>query len=126
MNCPTCQTPNPESAKFCMNCGSKLVLQCPQCNAEVPQGAKFCLNCGHKIVAAAEAEPEAAPAPAAQANSLEKFIPKELLSKLENARSSGTMEGERRIITMLFCDVQGSTGAAAQLDPEEWAERGTS
>ena len=51
-----------------------------------------------------------------------KFIPKELLSKLENARSSGAMEGERRIITMLFCDVQGSTGAASQLDPEEWAD----
>ena len=31
-------------------------------------------------------------------------------------------EGERRIVTMLFCDLQGSTAAAGQLDPEEWAE----
>jgi predicted ATPase/class 3 adenylate cyclase len=32
------------------------------------------------------------------------------------------MQGERRIITMLFCDVTGSTAAAEQLDPEEWTE----
>lgn len=32
------------------------------------------------------------------------------------------MEGERRIVTVLFCDVQGSTTLAEQLDPEEWAE----
>ncbi|MCZ6892176.1 MAG: AAA family ATPase [Chloroflexi bacterium] len=32
------------------------------------------------------------------------------------------MQGERRIVTMLFCDVKGSTAAAEQLDPEEWAE----
>jgi len=32
------------------------------------------------------------------------------------------MQGERRIITMLFCDVKGSTAAAEQLDPEEWTE----
>ncbi len=32
------------------------------------------------------------------------------------------MAGERRTITMLFADLQGSTAAAEQLDPEEWAE----
>ena len=32
------------------------------------------------------------------------------------------MQGERRTVTMLFCDVQGSTAAAEKLDPEEWAE----
>lgn len=32
------------------------------------------------------------------------------------------MEGERRIVTMLFCDVKGSTAMAENLDPEEWAE----
>jgi len=28
------------------------------------------------------------------------------------------MEGERRIVTMLFCDVVGSTAMAERLDPE--------
>ncbi|HLF88899.1 MAG TPA: adenylate/guanylate cyclase domain-containing protein [Anaerolineales bacterium] len=31
-------------------------------------------------------------------------------------------EGERRTVTILFCDVKGSTALAEQLDPEEWTE----
>ena len=44
---------------------------------------------------------------------LEQYIPKEVLAKLE---------GERRVVTMLFCDITGSTAVAESLDPEEWAE----
>lgn len=36
--------------------------------------------------------------------------------------ASRDLEGERRVITILFCDVHGSTALAEQLDPEEWAE----
>jgi predicted ATPase/class 3 adenylate cyclase len=32
------------------------------------------------------------------------------------------MVGERRVVTMLFCDIKGSTAAAEQLDPEDWTE----
>lgn len=32
------------------------------------------------------------------------------------------MQGERRVVTVLFCDVKGSTAMAERLDPEEWAE----
>jgi class 3 adenylate cyclase/tetratricopeptide (TPR) repeat protein len=32
------------------------------------------------------------------------------------------LQGERRIVTMLFCDVVGSTAMAERLDPEEWTE----
>jgi len=32
------------------------------------------------------------------------------------------MAGERRHLTVLFCDLVGSTAMAAQLDPEEWRE----
>ena len=53
---------------------------------------------------------------------MQQYIPQELLAKLETARASGGIQGERRIVTMLFCDVQGSTAAAEKLDPEEWAE----
>ena len=53
---------------------------------------------------------------------LQRYMPKELLNKLEAARKSGSMEGERRIVTILFCDVKGSTTAASGLDPEEWSE----
>jgi class 3 adenylate cyclase len=30
--------------------------------------------------------------------------------------------GERRHLTVLFCDLVGSTAISAQLDPEEWRE----
>jgi class 3 adenylate cyclase/tetratricopeptide (TPR) repeat protein len=64
----------------------------------------------------------ATPASSAPAGELERYVPKELLQKLDAARASGSMVGERRIVTMLFCDVKGSTAAAEQLDPEEWTE----
>ena len=39
------------------------------------------------------------------------------------ARDTGSIPaGERRVITVLFCDVVGSTSLASRLDPEEWAE----
>src|SRR5207253_7113367 len=53
---------------------------------------------------------------------LTKYIPRELAAKLEAARSGRSMEGERRVVTVLFCDVKGSTAMAELLDPEEWAE----
>lgn len=128
MNCPNCQTINPAVAKFCMSCGTPLANTCPNCGTELPAGAAFCFNCGHKMgtpiapVAAAQPSPEPAPEPNLDQSQLHRYIPKELLSKMEKAREQGSMAGERRIVTMLFCDVQGSTAAAGQLDPEEWAE----
>ena len=38
---------------------------------------------------------------------------------LTTERTSG---GERRIVTVLFCDVTGSTALAEKMDPESWAE----
>ena len=113
MDCPRCQTSNPEGARFCMGCGGPMFAACSECGTELPSQARFCLNCGHQV-----AEPEAEPRRA----DLEQYIPRELLAKLESARTSGGIQGERRVVTMLFCDVTGSTAAAEKLDPEEWAE----
>lgn len=41
------------------------------------------------------------------------------LDKTEAA--APTLAGERRVVTILFCDVKGSTAMAGKLDPEEWA-----
>ena len=53
---------------------------------------------------------------------LDRYLPQELVTKLEAARSRNTMVGERRVITMLFCDVKGSTAAAEKVDPEIWTD----
>ena len=118
MDCPNCRYENPSGARFCMSCGSSLANLCPECKTELPGEARFCLNCGHQM--AQTVSPEIAP-DTSRAN-LERYIPPELLNKLEAARAGGNSDGERRIVTMLFCDVSGSTAAAEKLDPEEWAE----
>jgi class 3 adenylate cyclase len=53
---------------------------------------------------------------------LDRYLPQELVTKLESARARHSMVGERRVITMLFCDVKGSTAAAEQVDPEIWTD----
>ena len=53
---------------------------------------------------------------------LDQYLPQELIVKLQAARSGNALAGERRIITMLFCDVKGSTAAAESMDPEVWTE----
>ena len=125
MICTQCKTENPAGAKFCMNCGTAFAARCPNCSTELPPQAKFCLNCGQRVSAPAPVRAAAlssAPANATVPAEPVRYIPPELLAKLETAKASGGMRGERRTVTMLFCDIQGSTSAAEKLDPEEWAE----
>ncbi|MDX1690733.1 MAG: adenylate/guanylate cyclase domain-containing protein [Acidimicrobiia bacterium] len=119
MTCPNCSTENPGSAKFCMACGAALAVVCASCSTELPADASFCFNCGTAV--GAPADPAARPAAEAD-EGLRRFIPPELMTKLEYAANTGSTLGERRTVTMLFCDVQGSTEAARSLDPEEWAD----
>jgi class 3 adenylate cyclase/tetratricopeptide (TPR) repeat protein len=41
---------------------------------------------------------------------------------MSGAAAQSTGNGERRHLTVLFCDLVGSTAIAARLDPEEWRE----
>ena len=113
MNCPECSAENPEAARFCSQCGGSLTRACPNCGTKNNLAANFCSNCGERL---------AATAPFSTQEKLLQYIPKELLAKLEAARAGHSMEGERRVVTILFCDVKGSTAAAESMDPEDWAE----
>ena len=47
--CSKCNSPLPQGAKFCMNCGEKVTpkeVYCQECGAVMPANAQFCLNCG--------------------------------------------------------------------------------
>ncbi|HUF39333.1 MAG TPA: adenylate/guanylate cyclase domain-containing protein [Anaerolineales bacterium] len=104
MNCPTCGHVNPPEAKFCQNCGTDLRFACPNCGEANSRAARFCQNCGHRL-----AEPAADPHPAAAPEPVRPADPP-------------ASEGERRVVTILFADVKGSTALAERLDPEEWTE----
>jgi len=53
---------------------------------------------------------------------LSEHMSREYVDKLQTARANRSMHGERRVVTILFCDVKGSTSMAGKLDPEDWAE----
>ena len=51
--CPNCHCLLPETAKFCIKCGTKIEPQgpafCMECGSPLRPGAKFCSKCGAKI-----------------------------------------------------------------------------
>ena len=110
MKCPKCQFENREDADFCLNCGEKFGIICPQCGRMLPSLAKFCDKCG-------QAFGELKAAPPIDYSQPESYTPKFLADKILTTRSS--IEGERKLVTVLFADVAGYTSISEKLDPEE-------
>ncbi len=112
MKCPRCQAENSAGAKFCEDCGASLATPCRACGAELTAGKKFCGSCG------APASPPASPAePADRFASPQSYTPKHLAEKI--LTSKGAIEGERKIVTVMFSDVSGFTAMSEKLDPED-------
>lgn len=44
--CPGCSQQNPNSAKFCAECGGAMTTACKGCGSELPPVGKFCSECG--------------------------------------------------------------------------------
>jgi class 3 adenylate cyclase/tetratricopeptide (TPR) repeat protein len=103
MRCPRCGQENPDEARFCLHCGAQLAILCPRCGAVQPAGARFCPECGH----AAAAAPGAAG-----------YTPAHISEEILAVRSA--VEGERKQVSVLFCDIVHSSALAADLGPEEF------
>src|SRR3984885_925310 len=95
MDCLRCGATAPEGKRFCGDCGAPLPWRCAACGGANPHGSRFCGDCG---VAAGS---PGAPAPA------------------EPHPPTGP---ERRQLTVMFCDLIGSTALGARLDPEDLRE----
>jgi class 3 adenylate cyclase/tetratricopeptide (TPR) repeat protein len=90
---------------------------CPNCRAENNLGARFCSNCGRELGTR-------------KTISINKQADNQRQSKQSQSGSApfssthqpAPIQGERRVVTILFCDIKGSTALAEKFDPEEWAD----
>jgi hypothetical protein len=98
MRCPSCKAENAATRRFCAECGTPLPFSCPACGFENEPTAKFCGGCGKPVgEVTAPAPPGSSPPPRTDA-------------------------AERRQLTVMFCDLVGSTALASRLDPEDLRE----
>jgi class 3 adenylate cyclase/predicted ATPase len=100
MRCPQCQHENPTTATFCGECGFMLERRCPRCDAANPATNKFCQGCGQSLT----------------------VVPGTPADRGQPPAQRGPAEAERRQLTVMFCDLVGSTALSARLDPEEWRD----
>lgn len=99
MQCPSCKVTVPDGAKFCAECGMSLVRVCPTCGHANSARSKFCSECGANL------------APAGST----------ILASIQPVPSSlpPGAAAERRQLTVMFCDLVGSTALATRIDPED-------
>src|SRR4030095_2057518 len=82
-------------------------MKCPSCFQSNPESQKFCGACGGRLTAAAGA---------ADGSSLASYTPPHLAERILTSRSA--LEGERKQVTVLFCDMANSTQLAQRLGAE--------
>src|SRR5438034_1461339 len=112
MKCPRCQQEAPSDAEFCPECGAKLAALCSQCGTANAPIHKFCKKCGQSLTAASGVDPEGR-----RFASPDSYTPKHLAEKILTSKSA--LEGERKLVTVLFADLKGSMELLADRDPEE-------
>jgi class 3 adenylate cyclase/tetratricopeptide (TPR) repeat protein len=116
MKCPKCQTENPETRKFCCECGAKMVQVCPNCGCENLPSDKFCGECGQSLAVSSELLPQV-PSFEEKLDKIQRSLPDGLTEKVLAQREK--IEGERKQVTVMFCDIVGFTYLSDRLGPEE-------
>jgi TOMM system kinase/cyclase fusion protein len=108
MICTGCGFENSDEAKFCIECGIQLRNRCTNCGSENLPQAKFCSECGESIKTKASKTTHTT----RQDNKAQQPRP--------HVYGIKEPEAERRQLTVMFCDLVGSTAISEQLDPEEF------
>ena len=110
MKCPQCRFENRTGAKFCNECGHKFDVTCPTCHTSNRVGSKFCDECGHDLRGPDDLG-------SIRNRDAASYTPKFLAEKILTTRSA--IEGERKLVTVLFADVANYTAISELRDPEE-------
>ena len=109
MRCMRCDHPNSADALFCSSCGESLAsVNCSACGRSNPAGSRFCNGCGIELKAATEDLRRTAP---------RSYTPAYLAERILTSRAA--LEGERKLVTVLFCDIADSTDLAERIGPDE-------
>src|SRR5262245_43169737 len=93
MQCAQCQTQNDADLHFCESCGAPLCLACPSCGHALKSQAKFCGKCGAQLHGAVLGQ-------ARPWQSSDPLTP----NTLTVSTVSSSESGERRQLTVLFCE----------------------
>jgi uncharacterized membrane protein YvbJ len=104
MKCPNCGYQNDEDAGYCEKCGTELLQICQVCGAPIKPGSSFCKKCGSPVTSVRQSNN------ISQLKSMQQAAPNEIKDKLKDI--SGTLEGQRKPVTILFTDIVGSTSLA--------------
>jgi class 3 adenylate cyclase/tetratricopeptide (TPR) repeat protein len=115
MKCPKCQFDNEADAKFCVKCGSKLEIPCPECGKSNRLESQFCKECGHNLTHPSET-PRKELSFDEQIDKIQRYLPKGLTEKILSQRQK--IEGERKQVTVMFCDMEGYSQLSGRLGPE--------
>src|SRR5690348_12497850 len=104
MRCAACGAENPESARFCEQCGVAMESRCAYCGATARQGARFCVACGRPLqtgpppIETTLEPPTPAPQMLDPTAAVQAFQPPTHLADKIRAQHFA-MEGERRQVT---------------------------
>jgi len=84
-------------------------MKCSKCQTDNPEIAKFCIECAYDLR-------QAHPITSQTYSHHQSYTPKHLADKILTTRSA--IEGERKMVTVLFADVANYTSMYEKPDPE--------
>jgi class 3 adenylate cyclase len=96
--------------------GRAFDMKCQRCGFESPAEMHFCGKCGYELTASSDLSGIAHPLEEKLAR-IQRYLPETLTKKI--LAQKDRIEGERRQVTIMFCDMKGFTPLTHELGPEE-------
>jgi class 3 adenylate cyclase/tetratricopeptide (TPR) repeat protein len=95
-----CGFENPPGAQYCASCGQALQVVCLNCGTALPAGFSFCTSCGTPLTAVHAGGPMTV---------VHQPVPMPVTEPI----------AQRRLVSVMFCDLVDFTSIAERVDPEE-------